>query len=204
MPTPLKEFVQGVLAERERGAKIRQAFEHGAATIAADAGNAWWRRKSTRRALFWENAINKLIELLADDTGAQVVRHNDTVSFIFDDVVLVRLKKADYTLRTSNIPTHQARLFDDHTCDLFGHPGMQRVEAVYIPNRYDTGIVYMGLVARENGAQLWHCDLPEMAVAPVEPLPIAPAAATRPAATLARLKNQNNQQTRKRGNDNGE
>jgi hypothetical protein len=198
LPKPLKEFVQQVLGERNRGTKIRQALDYGAALVAAQDGNGWWRRKSTRRAIFWENAVNKLIELLADDTGVQIVFHHDTVSFVFEDAVLLRLKKADYTLRTSNIPTFMAQLFDDHEVDLFGYPGLQRVEAVYIPNRYDTGIVYTGLVAREDGVHLWHCDLPEPATAsvPALPQPVSP-----PAASLAKLKNQNNDRKRKNGDE---
>jgi len=139
----------------------------------------------TRRAIFWENAVNKLIELTADDPGLHVDRHDDTISFIFDDAVLVRLKKADMALRTSNIPTAQARLFHDHREDLFGYEGLQRVEAVYIPNRFETGIVWSGIVARDQQGHLWHFELTEPVVVPVVPVPMV---AQPPAASLARLR----------------
>jgi hypothetical protein len=184
---PLKEFVQQVLAERGRGWKILQALQFGADSVIADADNGWWRRKSTRRHIFWENAVNKLVELVADDPDCVIVRHYDTVSFIFEDAVLVRLKKADMSLRTSNYPTDLAQLFHEHKKDLFGFDGHQRVEAVYIPNRFDTGIVWAGIVARAKKAHLWHFELTEPVVVPVTslPQPVRPAASS-----LVSLKNQ--------------
>jgi hypothetical protein len=187
LPRPLKEFVQRVLAERGRGWKILQALHFGAAAVVADADSGWWRRKSTRRHVCWENAVNKLIELAADDRDCVVVRHHDTVSFIFEDTVLVRLKKADVALRTSNYPADLAQLFHEHREDLFGFTGHQRVEAVYIPNRFDTGVVWAGIVAREKKVHLWNFELTEPVVVPVTMLP---APVTPPTETLARLKPQ--------------
>lgn len=187
MPKPLKEFVQQVLAEHNRAAEIRQAMEAGDEALKKQSDNGWWRRKSTRRAYFWENAVAKLIDLTADDPGLEVVRHFDTVSFVYDDAVLVRLKKADYTLHSSNYPTPTAELFHDHQSDLFGHVGLQRVEAVYIPNRFDTNILWSGIVARDGHAPLWHFELVDTPVAPLItiPMPAQPSAAS-----LAKLKNQ--------------
>lgn len=174
------------MAEHRRGQRILQALHFGNSAVLSDADNGWWRRKSTRRGIFWENAVNKLIELTADDPQRQVVRHHDTVSFIFEDAVLVRLKKADMALRTSNYPTEQAQLFHEHQADLFGFTGLQRVEAVYIPNRFDTGIIWAGIVAREKKVHLWHFELTEPVVVPITSLPTP---ATAPTETLARLRN---------------
>jgi hypothetical protein len=184
---PLKEFVQQVMAERGRGWKVRQALHFGMDAANADPDNGWWRRKSTRRHIVWENAVNKLVELTADDSDCRPVPHHDTVSFIFEDSVLVRLKKADMALRSSNYPTEQAQMFHEHERDMFGFSGHQRVEAVYLPNRFDTGIVWSGVVAREKNKHLWHFELTEPVVVPVTtlPTPVQP-----PAASLARLKPQ--------------
>lgn len=187
MPKPLIDYVRPVLAERQRDWKILQALRFGSAAVVADADSGWWRRKSTRRHVFWENSVKKLIELTVDDRDCVVVPHYDTVSFIFEGAVLVRLKKANMALRTSNYPTPQADLFDEHRTDLFGFAGLQRVEAVYIPNRFDTDIVWAGIVARENKSHLWHFELTEPAVVPVMPLP---APVHPPASSLARLRNQ--------------
>lgn len=174
MPKPLKEYVQQVLGEHKRGQKIMQAMEHAAVVVNAHPENGTWRRKATRRHIFWEAAVDKLVELLAGDRGVHIVEHFDTVSFVFDDAVLVRLKKADISLHTSNYPTPQAELFNDHTADLFGFTGLQRVEAVYIPNRFDTGIVWTGIVAHDNDNLLWHFELTETVAAPVIALPAVP------------------------------
>jgi hypothetical protein len=186
LPKPLKEYVQQVLAEHDRGSKIRRALDYASAEAKKEA-KGWLRRKSTRRAVFWENAVQKLIELLADDPNVQIIPHHDTVSFIFDDAVLVRLKKADMTLRTSNYPTPTAELFDDHRADLFGYAGLQRVEAVYIPNRFDTDIIWTGIVAHDGNADLWHFEFAEPVTMPTAalPHPVQP-----PAADLATVKNQ--------------
>lgn len=198
MSKPLQEFCQQVLAEHGRGWKIRQALEFASDAVNADPDAIWYRRKSTRRAIFWENAVNKLIELVADDPHCRVIPHHDTVSFVFDDAVLVRLKKADLALRTSNIPTRQAELFHVHQVDLFGHPGLQRIEAVYIPNRFDTGIVWSGVVAREQDTHLWHFEFMEPVAVPVVPIP-QPAQPS--PASLVRLRNQ--AKGAKRGNKDG-
>jgi len=193
---PLKEYVQQVLAEHGRGNAIRQAIEHANAAVKALAASATWRRKGTRRAIFWELAIDKLIELTQGDPGLHVTEHHDTCSFIFDDAVLVRIKKADMHLHSSNYPTHLAELFHEHEADLFGHPGLQRVEAVYIPNRFDTDILWSGIAARDGHMHLWHYELMAPAVAEVVPLP-APVQTT--ASDLAKLKNQGRDTDRKKG-----
>ena len=202
MARPLKEYVQQVLAEHDRGEKIRWALEYTNVTVHALAESATWRRKGTRRAIFWELAVDKLIELTAGDRGLVVTEHHDTISFIFDDAVLVRLKKADIGLHSSNYPTLMAQLFHEHEADLFGYEGLQRVEAVYIPNRFDTDIIWTGIVAREGHVQLWHFELVAPAIAPVVPLP---APVQPPATDLAQLKNQTkeDEDDRKKGGNEG-
>jgi hypothetical protein len=193
---PLKEYVQQVLAEHDRGEKIRQAMEHANSIVSALASSATWRRKGTRRALFWEAAVDKLVELTQDDPALRVLEHNDTVSFIFDDAVLVRLKKADMGLQSSNYPTPTAELFHEHQADLFGYAGIQRVEAVYIPSRFENEILWSGVVARDGRAELWHFEFAPPAVAPTITLP---AIAPPPPPDLATIKNQAKKADRKKG-----
>jgi hypothetical protein len=197
---PLKEYVQQVLAEHGRGENIRRAFEHANTTVSALAASATWRRKGTRRAIFWEIAVEKLIELTMDDPGLHLVEHHDTVSFIFDDAVLVRLKKADMSLHSSNYPTPTAELFDIHQADLFGFTGMQRVEAVYIPNRFDNDIIWSGVVAHQGDAELWHFELTPPAAVPTATLP---APVQPPTTDLAQVKNQAKGANQKKS-DNGD
>ncbi len=195
MSKPLKEFVQQVLAEHDRGEKMRQALVHADATVNALAMSATFRRKGTRRALFWEFAVEKFIELTQGDPGLHVQEHHDTISFIFDQEILVRFKKADMTLHSSNYPTFMAELFHDHQSDLFGFTGLQRVEAVYVPNQFDTGIIWTGIVARDGHRELWNLELTAPALAPSATLP---APAPTPADDLVTLKNQDKKADRNR------
>jgi hypothetical protein len=158
--------------------------------------SATWRRKGTRRALFWEFAVDKFIELTQGDPGLHVAEHNDTISFIFDDAILVRFKKADMDLHSSNYPTPTAELFHEHEADLFGFIGLQRVEAVYIPNQFDTDIIWTGIVAREGRRELWNLELNAPVVAPTAVLP--PPVQTS-ADDLASVKNQAKNADRKQG-----
>jgi len=195
---PLKEYVQPVLGEHGRGEKIRLSFERANTKVTALAASATWRRKGTRRGLFWEAAVENLIDLTQDDPDLSIVEHNDTISFIFEKDVLVRLKKADYSLHSSNYPTPTAELFHEHDADLFGFSGLQRVEAVYVPNRFDTDVLWTGIVARDGKTELWHFELAEpVAVSPV----MLPAIPPTPAADLVTVKNQAKKANRKQDKD---
>jgi hypothetical protein len=138
--------------------------------------------------LVWEDTVKKAVELFDDDVGVTIISHHDTVSFIFDDAVLLRFKKADTTLKSSNVQTALSGLFHEHEADLFGYTGLQRVEACYVLNKFETQIVWSGIVARESDANLWHFELTEpTAPATAEVLEFPPMSATDPS-DLAKVK----------------
>jgi hypothetical protein len=201
LPKPLQLDVKSVLAEYGRDTKIREAMHHAWGAVKADPDNGWWRRKSTRAANVWEHTVDKAIELFADDPGIEIIHHYDTVSFVFDGAILVRFKKAGITLHTSNVQTALAELFHDHQEDLFGYQGLQRVEAVYVLNRFESEIMWTGVVAREQDEILWHFELADESIA-VEMLPLQQATQAT-TASLAKLKNQP-KDAKKRGNKDGE
>ena len=186
MPIPIENHVKQILEKLDREKKLLEAIRHGWISRTNHPGNNQWRRKSTRAHVVWEAATQKAIELFADDSGVRVIQHYDTLSYVFDDAVLLRFKKTGLTLRSSNIQTTLSSLFHDHKSDLFGHQGLQRVEACYVLNRWESEIVWAGIVARENKAHLWHFELdtPD-ADAIVLPFQSAPRAAP---ADLAKIK----------------
>jgi hypothetical protein len=165
MTRPTEPIVRAVLLKRDRGLRIQKAILAAWDTCKEKyPDRAWWRRKSTRAAVVWEHAVDNLIAMLQDDPGVVVHRHYDTVSFIFDDTVLLRIKKADIELMSSNVQTELASLFHDHEADLFGYVSLQRIEATYVLNQFETDITWVGIVARESRSQLFHFQFDELSV----------------------------------------
>lgn len=96
---------------------------------------------------------------LSGDSGCKPVPHDDTVSFVFDQLVLVRFKKADIELKSRNYPRFLASLFHVHDAELPGFEDLHRVEAAYVLNQLQTAVEWIGIVAREQKRILWYFDL---------------------------------------------
>lgn len=172
MPTPNEDLVRSVLGKNDRDRLIRRAVSDAwAGFLARYPERAWWRRKSTRAALVWEHSVENAIRALEGDGGFTPVPHDDTVSFVFDQVVLVRFKKADLELRSSNVPTGRASLFHAHDAELPGLEDLQRVEAAYVLNQFQTKIDWIGIVARDRKKSLWHYELESGGTVERLPLP---------------------------------
>jgi hypothetical protein len=184
MTVPQEYVVRRVLASRE---PALMSAVLGGWTDCKTHTLGWWRRKSTRAAIMWEATVDRAVGGLQDDRGMQIVNHYDTRSFIFDDAVLLRFKKGDIGRFSRNFPTPLALAFHSHDMDLFGHPGLMRVEVVHMLNRRQTEIDSVGIVARNRRRILWWYELGIDAgettpVLPFGPLPIAP----RPTREIAR------------------
>ncbi|HZG28355.1 MAG TPA: hypothetical protein VE079_07835 [Ensifer sp.] len=174
MPLPLKEFVQQVLLENNRASNIHAAV-HKAWNTAVNRypERGSWQRKSTFRALVWEEAIRELNSLGFEDSAFKLVSHRDTASFIIEDAVLFRFKHADVSLATSNYPTSEAVAFDDHDVDLYGYRGLQRVELCYVLDEFENEIIWLGISARANGTWMWKIELNSEGIVPeAELLPL--------------------------------
>ena len=160
MPAPNEYLVRRVFAVNGRDVLCRRAVESAWDSASKEYPHrAWWRRKSTTRGVMWEHTVDNAISALADDPGVRVFNHYDTRSFLFDDEVLVRFKKTNIGLISSNYPTFLSRLFHTHGNDLFGHQGYHRVEVAHVFNRFETGLEWVGVVAREGQNVLWHFEL---------------------------------------------
>ncbi len=165
MPLPLRDFVQQVLLEKSRAAKIHRAvhraWKHAVDTYPERGG---WIRKASFRGLVWEVAVRELETIGRDDPDFRFVPHRDTVSFVIEDEVLIRFKHADISLSTSTYPTPEAVAFDSHDVDLYGFKGLQRVELCYVTNEFETELVWVGIAARSNGNHLWKIELSDEGV----------------------------------------
>jgi hypothetical protein len=160
MPHPDENLVRSVLLKNDRNKLIR-----GAIAGAWEAFNeryperAWWRRKSTRAAVIWEYSVENAIKGMETDQGVKAIPHDDTVSLVFDQKVLLRFKKADMELRSRNYPTALANLFHKHEEQLPGFDNLHRVEAAYVLNQFQTRIDWIGIVARERKRHLWNWEI---------------------------------------------
>ncbi len=115
MPTPNEDIVWRILTANGRDIVCRRAVETAWATVKDGyPEKVWWRRKSTRAAVMWEHSVNNAAGAFDGADGARVIPHHDTASFVFDDTVLLRFKKASIQLHTANYPTFLASLFHRH------------------------------------------------------------------------------------------
>ncbi len=161
MPRPDETLVRKVLAKDARDVRIRLCIEKAWDDLKADyVERPKWRRKSTTRAVMWEKSVEAVVNELDGDSQVKPVGHYDTISFVADDVVLFRLKKAATTLFSANYPTPLAGLFHVHRADLFGHDGHHRVEIVHVFDRFQTKLEWIGVVARDKKKVIWQYELP--------------------------------------------
>lgn len=180
MPTPDIDVVRRALESNGRDLRIRDAIEQAWSDVQEKyPDRAWWRRPSTLRSLMWEQSVERVMEIVDSDPRLASVAHYDTASFIADDVVLFRLKKADRKLFSSNYPTPLANMFHRHSADLFGHEGFHRVQIVHTFNRFQTAIEWIGVVAREGKNIIWDFEL-RRGEGKVIPFPVAPTAPAGP------------------------
>lgn len=202
MPLPLEDHVRQVLLENDRGTKFYQAVQGGwAALEELYPQRHRWRRKSSARHMVWEEIVQRLYDVAAADPLIKPIEHRDTVSLIVENEVLFRLKFADTGLITRNYPTPEAEKFDDHSVDLYGYSGLQRVKLCYVLDEYETKLLWIGIAASNKGKFLWKIELEDAGLAaPVARLPFLDEDVdTR---KLAKLKDtEENKQQKKKDND---
>jgi len=94
-----------------------------------------------------------------------------------------------------------ASLFHEHGADLFGYTGLQRVEAAYVLNRFETAVSWIGIVARadKKRKKLFDFELNELAAAnEIKPFPTK---ATTSPTDLAKIKKPSKQGEEDQGDE---
>jgi hypothetical protein len=174
MAVPDEDVVRKVLAKHSRDTLCRRAVEDAWATVKSEYTNrAWYRRKSTSRALVWEHSVQNAVDALSDVPGARIIPVNDTFSFHFDGIVVLRFKRVSLQLLSSNYPTFSALLFHRSDKDLFGFEGSHRVEVAHVFDRLERNLDWIGVVARDGRKVLWSFEL-RSGGAVVEQFPASP------------------------------
>lgn len=160
MAIPDRKEAMDAFNKNGRGINIYNAVDRAFSTVKSSLPQrAKWKRKATFRHVLWEEIVDQLLQHEYEDTKFRPVFHNDTASFVVDDKILFRLKHADLSLTTKNFPTGNALAFDDHTVDLYGFSGIQRIELCYVLNEFETDLAWVGFAARSNGQHLWKIEL---------------------------------------------
>ena len=172
---PNESVVREVLARHAWGMHCRGAVEDAWETVKNEYATTLpsFRRKSTRRALVWEHTIQNAVSRFEENPGVLVRPENDTYSFVFDETVKLRFKKANPKLFSSNYPTQLSLQFHTHDSDLFGHKGLHRAEVLHVFDQTESKLDWVGVVGRNGNTILWSFELPfDSGV--VKPFPVAP------------------------------
>ncbi|MEM1150012.1 MAG: hypothetical protein AAGI03_05580 [Pseudomonadota bacterium] len=130
-----------------------------------------WRCRRSRAGFVWEQIIERAHTEFSFETGVRIIDGHETFSFLVNDRILFRFKKADETGMTSNYPTQLALAFHEHEQDLFGLPEVVRVEVAYTLNALETEIADVVVVGRDAKTVVWTYSLMDAADG-VVPLPM--------------------------------
>jgi hypothetical protein len=132
-----------------------------------------WPR--TRANMLFERMAVRLQEQFADDLGGRFIFADETVKIVFDQMLIVRCKKADKNGLGHNIPTMTNDLFCDQGSFLasFG-----KVEVVYFVDEYATEIREIVVQSRDGDTRLWSYPIDDTALASTIPVVSLPTIST--------------------------
>lgn len=109
----------------------------------------------TSANVVFERMIARAIPEFDSMPGMHIKSGHQTVHFLYQSAVLFRFKKGDDNGLSRNYPTQTALAFNDQNCDLFGAPGISRIDIVYQLDRLATRVVDVAVVARHESNVLW-------------------------------------------------
>ena len=151
---------------------------------------AWddWKQKSheignrfarTSANVVFERIIARAIPEFDSMPGMHIKTGHQTVHFLYQSAVLFRFKKGDENGLSRNYPTQAALAFNDQNCDLFGPPGISRIDVVYQLDRLATRVIDVAVVARHESNVLWcysilNVDAKTADVISINPRPMSP------------------------------
>ncbi|MEZ5455047.1 MAG: hypothetical protein R3F04_02890 [Lysobacteraceae bacterium] len=154
----------------------------------------------TSANVVYERMIHRAIPEFDSMPGMFIMNGHQTVQFIFKNSVLFRFKKGDEHGLSRNYPTQRALAYNDQNCDLFGGPGISRVDVVYQLDQWASRITEIAVVARHDCNVLWSYSILEADGTSADVISITPKAPT-PVESLVRpkVKKQPPEQEKTRG-----
>lgn len=144
-----------------------------------------WKRRRSRANYIWEELACGAEAAFANDPNVRIHPKHQSCWFHIDGLVF-RFKKSDSSGLTSNYPTQAALDYHDQQEDLPGVPKVQRLEVTYVPNKLETAVQDILLVARDQDRMLWCSSLLRsdeggnvvQITPPTAPKPLTPAPKT--------------------------
>jgi hypothetical protein len=125
--------------------------------------------------MVFERLADHLQEQFADDPGVRFVFRDETIKIVFDEYIVVRVKKANAFGVGQNIETGAITQFIEAQLEIDGLAGLLKVEIVYVLNRLQTAMRSIVAHARDGDMQLWVWTLGEGATgAEIVPFPLPP------------------------------
>ncbi|MEJ0048692.1 MAG: hypothetical protein WDN04_23215 [Rhodospirillales bacterium] len=135
--------------------------------IASAVGAAWgdWetcpergkysRWPRTRANMVFERVADRLIEQFAGDAGVRFVFMDETIKIVLDELIVLRVKKANALGLGGNVQTQAVLDFVDAQPDIPGLDGLKKLEVVYVLNELQTEIRSVVVQARDGDMKLY-------------------------------------------------
>lgn len=157
MSIPRMDVVEPILRPREP--HIVRAIVEAWREWKADPHYGLFVWKRTRAVALHEHAVRFLTMGLSDDRGVHPISANETVKFLCDRTVVFRIKKGDSEGRSNNISTQLALDYFDPQACIFGLEEEHRVDICYILNKFETDLLKILVVGRNNSRIIWSYDI---------------------------------------------
>jgi hypothetical protein len=161
-------------------AEVRQIIgADGAGTLIDIISGAWQayldegrvRRRRTRAGIVWEAMTERADrDLVTRFDGVRKVELPDSAAYVLRERLLLRFKKHDRKMQTSNVRTAMQRALARQGY-LDGMPELAHVTCGYVLDRAEAGIEKWIIVRSIRSKPEWVIDLTELAAGILAPLP---------------------------------
>jgi hypothetical protein len=153
----------------------------GAATLIDIISGGWQvyldegrvRRRRTRAGIVWEGMIERADRDLRDSfDGVRKVELPESAGYVLCERILLRFKKHDRAMRTTNVSTVMQRVLNRQGY-LDGMPDLAHVTCGYVLDRAEAGIEKWIVTRPLRRRNEWVIDLRDLAagtLAPVQPI----------------------------------
>jgi hypothetical protein len=163
-------------------AEVRQIIgADGAATLIDIISGAWQayldegavRRRRTRAGIVWEGMIKRADrDLLTQFDGVRKVELPDSAAYVLRERIVLRFKKHDRKMRTTNVPTLVQRVLARQGY-FEGMPELAHVTCGYVLDKAEAGVEKWVVTRPVRRRTEWVIDLRELAagtLAPMQPM----------------------------------